>query len=230
MHSCKKIDGLLLEIFKKWLNRNRKRYFYKVNIDPDEIFNRIILMDQHLTDSKDVFAKWRSILERSDSQLEFEMYMGKVLRNSVIQLFRMESSNITAISGEIAEIIINETSENSGTLSESYAINDLSEKISQSLQEDMAKNCGLRKILNLISLYYLEEMTLEDISRATGINKSKVYRDIQKALKYLRENIRQYISVHNEGDIGNFFNANEKKIFSRAVAHIIEVGIVEKRG
>lgn len=230
MQRSEKIYELLYSIFIKWFKRNKGTYFgYGATVDADELFNKIITMDQHLIDPDNMFLKWEKILEKSGIDDHFEFYMKTVFKNSVIQFFRDESTKIKTVSGEFAEIIIEETPGKSEDVITNFEIIDLCEKITQSLQEDIKKDHELRKILELVSLYYLEGETLDDISKATGINISKVYRDIQKALKYIRDNIRKHVKTTNNDKIEVLFNENEKKIFARLISLSIGAEIDDRR-
>ena len=94
MKRSEKIHELLYSIFIRWFKRNRKALFgNKSYVDTDELFNKIITMEQHIIDSKNMFLKWERILERSDTDRDFELYMAKVFRNSDRKSTRLNSSH-----------------------------------------------------------------------------------------------------------------------------------------
>ncbi len=215
MINNKDIAKILKEIFSKWFKRNRKLYF-KQFVDEDELFNKIISMEQHLIDESDMFLKWKNIYDKLDDMREFEFYMAKVFRNSVLQFFRQEKSELQMMTGESAQIEI-ESTKNNEKVEENFEAEDLVKKITESLQEDIKKDKDLRKILKLISLYYLEGWTLEKISRSTGLSVAMVFRQIQKGLLILREKI-EIVAGTGKSD----FKEYEKKFFSRSLALLID--------
>jgi RNA polymerase sigma factor (sigma-70 family) len=210
---------LLREIFSKWLKWNRKLYFRHF-VDEDELFNKIILMEQHLIDESDMFLKWKNIYDKLDDIRQFEFYMGKVFRNSILQFFRDDKAAIQTVAGESGQIEIDKTTDLKNGI-DNYETEDLLNKIAQLLQEDIKNNKDLRKILKLISLYYLEERTLENISSSTGLSVSMVYRQIHKGLIFLKQKIEIAAKCQEGGNAGSVFKDHEKKIFAESLAGLI---------
>jgi len=219
MISNKDMAKILRDIFSKWFKRNRKLYFRHF-VDEDELFNKIISMEQHLIDESDMFLKWKNIYDKLNDIRQFEFYMGKVFRNSVLQFFREEKGELQVVAGESAQIKI-ESTKNNERIEEDFEVEDLVEKITELLHEDIKKDKDLRKILKLISLYYLEGRTLEKISKSTGLSIAMVFRQIHKGLLILREKIEIAAGVEKSAYILNF-KEHEKKIFSQSLALLVD--------
>jgi RNA polymerase sigma factor (sigma-70 family) len=219
MISNKDMAKILRDIFSKWFKRNRKLYFRHF-VDEDELFNKIISMEQHLIDESDMFLKWKNIYDKLNDIRQFEFYMGKVFRNSVLQFFREEKGELQVVAGESAQIKI-ESTKNNERIEEDFEVEDLVQKITELLHEDIKKDKDLRKILKLISLYYLEGRTLEKISKSTGLSIAMVFRQIHKGLLILREKIEIAAGAEKSAYILNF-KEHEKKIFSQSLALLVD--------
>jgi DNA-directed RNA polymerase specialized sigma24 family protein len=221
MHNSDKFNySILLDVFKEWFKYNRKHYF-KEFVDEAELLNEIISMDQHIIDKNDLFLKWEKIYNELNNLRLFKLYMSKVFRNSVLEIFREKQRKIKTVAGEFGEKTISDTEESDFNSILNYEIEDLCQKIHQLLQDDIEKDKNLRKIFKLISFYYLEERTLENISRSTGMTVSMIYRQIQKGLLHLRERISEILQIKGDRKLTLAFDQNEKKIFGRLLALII---------
>lgn len=211
---------ILKSIFEEWFKKNRKHYF-REQVDKEEIFNEIISMEQHLIDKNDLFLKWRGIYNKLNNLREFEFYMSKVFRNSILEIYREKKRKIKTVDGEFAETTVLNAHEHEINTIANYEIEDLCQKIYQLLQDDIEKDKNLRKILKLISFYYLEERTLENISKSSGMTVSMIYRQLQKGLLHLRERILEVLQKTNEDKLTKSFDENERKVFGRLLALIL---------
>jgi len=133
--------------------------------------------------AQDAFIKAYKSLGNFKMRSSFATWLYRIVYNSAISLIRTRKKVISLedFPGNISDSI-------------SYSDSEAESKVEEDYRNTLL-NIALQKISEeekgLISLYYFEEMTIDEISEVTGLNKStikvKLFRARQKMLEIIQE-------------------------------------------
>jgi RNA polymerase sigma factor (sigma-70 family) len=162
-------------------------YTYLVDQHKDHAFNLAFRICGNREEAEeiaqDAFIKAYKSLGNFKMRSSFATWLYRIVYNSAISLIRTRKKVISLedFPGNISDSI-------------SYSDSEAESKVEEDYRNTLL-NIALQKISEeekgLISLYYFEEMTIDEISEVTGLNKStikvKLFRARQKMLEIIQE-------------------------------------------